>query len=141
MIELTETDRRLISALKKDARASVTTLAGQLKVSRATVQTRMERLVSTGVIRRFTVDLDADGNSDLVRAVMLIELQGNLAAKVVRQLRRMPEMVSLHTTNGAWDLVGQIETANLADFDRILREVREVSGVLNSETCILLNTA
>ncbi len=141
MTELNATDRRILSALKKDSRASVTTLAGQLSVSRATIQTRMERLVATGTIRRFTIDVDAHGEADVVNAVMLIELQGNLARSVVSVLRRMPEIVSLHTTNGTWDLVAQIETADLAGFDRVLREVREVSGVLNSETCILLNTA
>jgi DNA-binding Lrp family transcriptional regulator len=141
MTDLSTTDHRLIAALKKDGRASITTLAGLLNVSRATVQSRMERLVSTGVIQRFTVELDAVGSLDLVRAVMMIELQGALARAVIRQLRNVPEIISLHTTNGTWDLVARIEVANLVEFDRILRNVREISGVLNSETCILLDTA
>lgn len=141
MTDLTATDRRLIAELKRDGRASITTLAGRIGVSRATVQTRLDRLVSSGVIQGFTVELDATGGHDTIRAIMLVELQGNLARSVVRALRRMPEIVSLNTTNGTWDLVAQIETSSLPDFDRILREVREVSGVLNSETCLLLDTA
>ncbi len=141
MTDLSTTDHRLIAALKKDGRASITTLAGLLGVSRATVQARMERLVSTGVIQRFTVELDTIGSLDLIRAVMMIELQGILARAVIRHLRNIPEIISLHTTNGTWDLVAQIEVANLVEFDRILRKVREISGVLNSETCILLDTA
>ena len=46
---------------------------------------------------------------------------------------------SLHSTNGTWDLVAQIETVNLPEFDRVLREIREIKGVLNSETSLLLN--
>lgn len=141
MTDLSTTDHRLIAALKKDGRASVTTLAGLLNVSRATVQSRMERLLSTGVIQRFTIELDAVGSLDLIRAVMMIELQGILARTVIGQLRNVPEIISLHTTNGTWDLVAQIEVSNLVEFDRILRKVREISGVLNSETCILLDTA
>jgi len=141
MSSLDPTDRRLIAALKLDGRASITTLAGQLGVSRATVQTRLNRLVSSGVIQRFTVELDAMGADDRIHAVMMIELQGNLARAVTRALRRMPEIVSLHTTNGAWDLVARIETPSLPEFDRVLREVREISGVLKSETCLLLDTA
>ena len=59
MLDISATDRRLIYALKQDGRASVTTLAAMLKVSRATVQSRMERLITTGVIQRFTIEVDA----------------------------------------------------------------------------------
>ncbi len=134
-------DRRLIAELKLDGRASVTRLAGLIGVSRATVQARMDRLTESGVIQRFTVELDAMGADERIHAVMMIEIQGALARAVTRALQRMPEIVSLHTTNGTWDLVARIETSSLPGFDRVLREVREVTGVLNSETCLLLDTA
>lgn len=140
-MELTLSDRRLISALKKDGRASVTTLASDLSVSRATVQVRMERLLRGGVIRRFTAEIDPSADQDVVRAIMTIEIQGSLSRSIIKDLRQKPEITTLHTTNGAWDLVAHIETANLRDFDRVLREVREVKGVLNSETSLLLDIA
>lgn len=139
--DLDDTDRRLIAALARDARASITTLAGELRLSRATVQARMTRLKEAGVIRRFTVDVDPDVGVAQVRAVMLIQLQGTMSRAVTRALRGMPQIVTLHSTNGAWDLVAQIEAASLPDFDKTLRAVREVPGVLNSETCLLLDTA
>ena len=141
MTDLKLVDRKLITALKKNSRASITTLAGQLEVSRATVQHRMQRLVDRGIIQRFTVELDAVGSGDVIRAVMMIELQGNLARSVIKTLRKLPDIVSLYTTNGAWDLVANIETSNLPEFDQVLSRVREISGVLNSETCILLDRA
>ncbi len=141
MPELTSTDRNLLAALKRDARASVTTLAEQLGVSRATVQTSMERLVKSNTIQRFTIDVDSSTGVELIRAVMTIEVQGNLTSSIVQSLKKMPEIVSLHSTNGAWDLVAQIETSSLVEFDGLLRRTREISGILNSETSILLNTA
>ena len=53
----------------------------------------------------------------------------------------MDAIVALHTTNGTWDLVAHVETKNLPEFDQILRKVREIKGVLNSETSLLLNKA
>lgn len=141
MNTLDQTDRRLIAALKQDGRASVTTLAHLLKVSRSTVQTRLDRLISTGTIQRFTVELDAVGSDERVHAIMMVAVEGPRARHVIRALRRLPEITALHTTNGKWDLVGAIETGTLAEFDRVLREVREVQGVLNSETCLLLDAA
>lgn len=140
MRQLTSTDRKLLLILKRDARASITTLAGQLGVSRSTAQMSLERLVSSKTIQRFTVDVDSAAGIELIRAVMTVEVQGNLTSSVVKSLKDIPEIVSLYSTNGAWDLVAQIETTSLSDFDGLLRRTREIRGILNTETSILLKT-
>ena len=134
-------DRQLLALLKHDGRASITTLAGQLAISRATVQSRIDRLISSGSIQRFTIDIAHGQAGDVIRAVMMIEVQGNLTRSVIRALRRLPEVSDLHSTNGTWDLVAQMETSSLAEFDRTLRDVREIKGIVNSGTCLLLNSA
>jgi DNA-binding Lrp family transcriptional regulator len=71
---------------------------------------------------------------------MMIEVTGKSTSAVIRQLHGLPELHSLHTTNGTWDLVAEIRADSLTDFDRVLREVRTIDGVLNSETSILLSS-
>ena len=141
MIALNENDRLLISALKKDSRASITTLSASLGLSRATVQIRLERLIRNGVIRRFTIELEPEAEGSLVRAVATIEIQGSNADSIIKSLNQMLGIVAVYTTNGAWDLVAQIETFSLAEFDLVLRQIREVKGILNSESSILLGAA
>lgn len=138
---LTTVERELLALLKQDGRASVTTLAGKLKVSRATVQAKLQRLIVSGTIARFTIETGENAGVDLIRAVTTIEVEGTLSRSVIKTLNRLPEIASLHSTNGAWDLVAQIEVQTLPEFDRLLREIREIKGVLNSETSLLLNTA
>ncbi|HAT86147.1 Lrp/AsnC family transcriptional regulator [Cohaesibacter gelatinilyticus] len=133
-------DRELISLLRSDGRASLSKLAEILGVSRGTVQNRLDRLMESGALLGFTVRVREDYDLDGIRAVMLIEVVGKSTSQVIRRLRGMPEMRALHTTNGAWDLVAEIQAPSLPDFDRVLREVRLVEGVLNSETSILLST-
>jgi len=140
MIEITQTDRRLLAALRIHARASLTELAAATQVSRATVKTRLDRLIEGGVIRRFTIETDLD-DRDGVRAITTMELQGSVARSVIRALRKIPEVTALHSTNGKWDLVAEIRTDNLQAIDRILRRIREISGVLNSETSLLLDAS
>ena len=127
MPDLATNERRLLAALKKDGRASITTLSGLLGLSRATVQAKLERLTRTGIIRRFTIETDPSAELDLIRAVMLIEVEGPQTRSVVAALKRIREISSLHTTNGTWDLVAQVEATSLSEFDRVLREVREIS--------------
>lgn len=135
-----QTDRDLIALLRRDGRAPIAKLAAVLGVSRGTVQNRMDRLQASGALLGFTVRVREDIEEGAVKAVMLIEVAGHSTTQIIRKLRGIPELVALHSTNGAWDLVAQINATSLADFDRVLRNVRAIDGVMNSETCILLSS-
>jgi len=58
--ELDRIDREIIAALRADGRMSVMVLAETVQVSRANAYARVERLRRDGVIRGFTVSVDAD---------------------------------------------------------------------------------
>lgn len=133
-------DRQLIALLRNDGRASLSKLAKKLNVSRGTVQNRLDRLEESGILLGFTVRVKEESSLDTIRAFMMIEVVGKSTSQVIQSLRGFPELIALHTTNGSWDLVAEVQTSSLADFDRVLREVRVIEGVLNSETSILLTS-
>lgn len=133
-------DRRIIAHLRSDGRAPLAKLAAALGVARGTVQNRIDRLLATGTVLGFTIRMREDHDDLTVRAVMMIEVVGKSTTQVVQRLRGIPEIRRLHTTNGNWDLVADIRTVNLPDFDRVLREVRMIDGVANSETSLLLSS-
>lgn len=135
-----ELDRQLIAILREDGRAPVAKLAAILNVSRATVQNRLDRLLDSGAVLGFTIRAREDHGSDGVHAIMMIEVSGKSTTSVIRKLRGLPELRQLHSTNGKWDLVAQLTAVNLTDFDRVLRDVRGVDGITNSETSILLSS-
>ncbi len=137
---LDQLDRDLIALLRNDGRAPLSKLADVLKVSRGTVQNRLDRLLQSGSILGFTIRVRDDHGLDTIRAIMMIEVTGKSTGKVINRLRGLPELQTLHTTNGTWDLVAEIQTSSLTEFDRVLRDVRMIDGVLNSETSILLSS-
>ena len=105
-----------------------------------TVQNRLDRLLDSGAVLGFTIRAGEHHGPSTVRAVMMIEVEGQSTTSVIRKLRGIPELRHLHSTNGKWDLVAQLSATSLADFDRVLREVRGVDGIINSETSILLSS-
>jgi DNA-binding Lrp family transcriptional regulator len=139
-LSLDDLDRRLIALLRTDGRAPVTSLARQLGVTRATVNSRLERLLASGRVLGFTIRTREGHDDDEVRAISLIEVEGRTTNDVVRALRGIPEIQSLHTTNGGWDLVAEIRCDALAEFDRVLFQIRSVDGVINSESSLLLSS-
>jgi DNA-binding Lrp family transcriptional regulator len=140
MLALDDLDRALIGILRRDGRAPLSKIATLLSVSRATVQSRLDRLIESGAVLGFAVRVRQDQEGPAVRAIMSIEVAGKSTNAVIKSLHGIPELQSLHTTNGAWDLIAEIHADNLQDFDRVLRLVRETEGVSSSETSILLSS-
>lgn len=141
MQTLDELDRRLIAALRVDGREPVTTLARRLGVTRATVNSRLKRLLDSGTVLGFSVRVREERDPDSIRAIALIEVEGRSTDQAISQLRGIPEVRALHTTNGGWDLVAELRTNTLSNFDRLLSQIRSIDGVVNSETSVLLSSA
>lgn len=135
-----ELDQKLISLLRADARAPTAALAKALKVSRGTVQNRIDRLESSGVLLGYTVRLSATEQSHRVRAIMSIEVEGGSSANVLRALRGIPAVTTVHTTNGRWDMVAELVTPDLAAFSAALDNIRAIGGIAATETSLLLKT-
>jgi DNA-binding Lrp family transcriptional regulator len=133
-------DHRLLALLRNDARDSAASLAKQLKVSRGTVQNRIAKMQAEGVIQGFTIRTRPELESDRVRAVMTIAVEGERSRSVVRALQGIPAVAAIHTTNGRWDLVAELDVATLAEFSRALDRIRTIEGIASTETSIFLAT-
>jgi DNA-binding Lrp family transcriptional regulator len=131
-------DRKLLALLRAESRTPAAALAAQLKVSRGTVQNRIARLQAQGVIQAFTVRTRPELEAQRVRAVMSIAIEGERSAAVVRALKGFPAIDRIHTTNGRWDLIAELDVANLTEFSRALDEIRTVEGIAGTETSLLL---
>jgi DNA-binding Lrp family transcriptional regulator len=131
-------DRQLLALLRADSRKPAASLAAALKVSRGTVQNRVARLLADGVIQGFTVRTRPELEAQRVRAVMSIAIEGERSTVVVRRLKGIPAVDRIHTTNGRWDLVAELEVGDLAEFSRALDDIRRIEGIAATETSILL---
>ena len=134
-----ELDQELIALLRADSRKPAATLAKALGVSRGTVQNRIDRLARDGVIQGFTIKTRPEA-ANRVRAVMTIAIEGERSGAVVRALRGFPEVAAVHTTNGRWDLVAELDVDTLSTFSHALDRIRQIEGISATETSILLAT-
>jgi DNA-binding Lrp family transcriptional regulator len=134
-------DHRLIALLRADSRAPTATLAKGLKVSRGTVQNRIDRLRASGVLLGFTVRMAAEDDPGRVRAMMTIQIEGGRMASILRAMSGVPAVTATHTTNGRWDLVAELETPDLIAFSTALDSIRAIDGIAGTETSLLLKTS
>ncbi len=134
------TDRSLLAALRRNGRESIAALAATLGVSRATVRSRLARLIESGAITGFTAQTAEDAAGHPVRGVMMLVVEGRGAQRVATALLGLPAVQAVHATNGRWDLIVELGAADLPGFDAVLRGIRLIDGVANSETSLLLTT-
>ena len=133
-----DTDRQLISLLRKDARMNVAALATKLGVSRGTVTNRVTKLEDAGIIVGYTVRLRPDAEPN--RAWMHVLVEGNQTRAVIAGLLGEPGVQALHDTNGRWDLLAELRADSMIDLSALLERVRLIKGIANTETSILLAT-
>ena len=119
-----DTDRALISLLRKDARANIATLAAKLKVSRGTVTNRLRKLEDDQVIVGYSVRLRPDAEPNQIRAWMGVLVEGNQTRAVIASLLGEPGVEALHDTNGRWDLLAEIRARTMPELSQVLeREI------------------
>lgn len=135
-----DTDRQLISLLRKDARTNVATLAARLGVSRGTVTNRLRKLEDEHLIVGYTVQLRPDAEPNRIRAWMCVLVEGNQTRAVIASLLGEPGVAGLHDTNGRWDLLAELRAETMTELSQLLERIRLTKGIANTETSILLAT-
>lgn len=138
--QMDDLDLSLISALRRDARASISTLSQALGVTRATVRSRIDRLLADGEILGFSVVTKSDRTTNAIRGLMSLGIEGRGSDRIVSHLMGFPEVRQVHSTNGRWDLIVELSTETLEQFDTVLAKIRRIDGIATSETNLLLAT-
>lgn len=139
-MKLTPADEQLLSALRENARASTAQIARRLKLSRTTVQSRIERLERGGAIAGYTVRVSDAHESGRIRAHILITVSPRRMASVVDDLRGMPEVRSLHSVSGSHDLIAMAVVPDVRDMDELTDRIGAVEGVERTTSSIILST-
>jgi DNA-binding Lrp family transcriptional regulator len=133
-------DRTILGLLGADARMSVATLARRLKVARSTVQARLERLETTGIIAGYTLKLGEAARSARIRATILLTIEPRAQAGILQRLKAVPEVETAHSTSGRFDLLLQVSAPGTAALDEVLDRIGQMQGVKSSESLIHLST-
>lgn len=133
-------DRKLILALRENARAATAQLARSVGRSRTSVQSRIERLEKQGVIVGYGVRLAAEYSGGAVRAHVMIKVGAKEARAVTAALRAIEQVHVLHSVSGDVDLIAVAMTASVDEMDRVIDRIGALDGVERTTSSIILST-
>lgn len=118
-------DRKIVSALLRNARLTVTELAEKVGLSASPCWTRMKQLEANGVIEGYTaiVDQAAIGLRDIVFVeITLAKHDEQILERFGAELARIPQVLEAHLVSGDHDYLVKVAVTDTADLERFLRE-------------------
>ncbi|WP_414897123.1 Lrp/AsnC family transcriptional regulator [Rhodovulum sp. YEN HP10] len=143
MIELDESDRKILRALAEDATQSAGALGRRFGLSQPACWRRIRRLEEAGVIAGRRVDLDAEALGFSVSVFLGVKLatKGRVGLEQFeRAVTAIPEVQTVQHVLGLFDYRLRVVARDLPDFERVLRRrIMTLPGVGNVEANVILS--
>ena len=132
-------DARLIELLTREPRIGVLECSRRLRVARATVQSRLEKLLARGVITGFGPDISPRALGYTVTAFVTLEIRQRTGHDpVAAHLAEIPEVLEAYTITGPGDLLCRIVARSNADLQRVIDQLVAYEGIVRASTIIAL---
>jgi Lrp/AsnC family transcriptional regulator, regulator for asnA, asnC and gidA len=138
---LDDINLKIIDVLSKDSSVPFVEIAKQIGISDATVHVRVRRLISKGVINKFTLSLDNDllGYDHL--AFIGINIRPGFADQITEGLSNLEEVMEIHEMHGIFDLFVKVRAKDLNHIRDIMEnKIRKLPNILETELMTVLKT-
>ncbi|MGY1734329.1 Lrp/AsnC family transcriptional regulator [Geodermatophilus sp. SYSU D01045] len=135
---LDATDARLVQALTDDPRATVMALSQRLGLARNTVQARLARLESSGLLAPFDARVRPEALGYRLGAYVTVQVVQRSLEEVAAALAALPEVLEVTALSGAADLLVRVVAVDADDLWRLTEQVLAVPGVERTDTALAL---
>lgn len=132
-------DARLISALRNNPRVGLLEVARQLGVARGTVQARLSKLESSGVITGHGPELDPQALGYTITAFVLIELAQGRLAEAARVMDEMPEVLEADGVSGPHDMIARVVARDTGHLQQVINELLGTPAIRRCTSYIVLS--
>ena len=132
----------ILRALRDDSRRTLQDIGSEVGLSATSCWSRIKKLEAFGVIKRYTVDLDADklGYHDSVIVQVTLESHNDETLyEFGRALATIPEIQEAYLVSGDYDYYIRIAVRDTRDYERLLREkLYKIPGIRHSKSSFVL---
>jgi Lrp/AsnC family leucine-responsive transcriptional regulator len=135
---LDDTDRKLLSALQREARTRYVDLGAAVHLSAPAVHERVKKLERQGVIRHYTVDVDPNALGAGICAFVRVNTVHLPCAELASALRPFPEVEECHSVAGEDSILIKVRTSTPAALEDLLERIKQIPGVERTLTSVAL---
>ncbi len=133
-------DRKILGLLREDATRTYADMATHLHLSPSALHDRVKKLKAKRVIRRTTVDLDADALGRTFCAFVHIETIGYAKDVLYEVADADPAVEEMHSVAGSSCAILKVRAHDAAGLEDLLRRLFETGAVRRTESFVVLRT-
>ena len=139
MAKIDETDRKILTILKKNARKHFTDIAEEIGVSEATVRNRIKCLERNDVIKRYTVDINPKEIGFSMVAIIGLNVSPENLLSSVNELRDIEEVKWAAKSTGDHMIMAEIWAEDGEGLSRVIsKKIGNIEGIKDVRPAILL---
>ncbi|MEO1138135.1 MAG: Lrp/AsnC family transcriptional regulator [Pseudomonadota bacterium] len=131
--KLDATDRKIVRALQKNGRMSNLDLSAEVNLSPSPCLRRLRNLERTGVIKGYSIDVDAAAYGLPVMVFVRVSLEKHSEDTVKHfenRVRSIPEVLECFVMTGPSDYLLRVVVSDLEDYERFVRQrLHPVGGI------------
>ncbi len=135
---LDRTDRLILAALEKNARASLAEIGRAVGLSGPGVSERLRWLEETGVIAGYRVRIDAEKAGCPIRGYLRLKTTADKYPRVLARLRETPGILEASHVTGEESFVIRFAVASMGDLEAL---IASLSPFGETSTSLVLSTA
>ncbi|MFI6909276.1 Lrp/AsnC family transcriptional regulator [Nonomuraea sp. NPDC050394] len=135
-----ELDARLLTTMRAHPRIGLTELARLLGVARGTVQARVEKLTTRGVITDFGPTVEPARVGYPILAFVWLQIAQGRLTESVEALHAIPEILEVHGTSGQHDLLCRVVAKSTEHLQEVIATVLASPAVQRTDSTIALST-
>lgn len=133
-----EIDRRILEILKIDSRKSFVDIGNELSLSESAVRRRVKNLLRTGIIKRFTLEVDT---GEKTSAITLLSVDSSAdTAVVTSKLLAIHGVKIVYEITGQFDIATIISASSISEINQSVDLIRRIEGISDTNTVIILKT-
>ncbi len=130
---LDEKDQKIIGILKQNSRLSIRKIAKKAQLRPSTVHQRIQKLIKTGVIEKFTVKLDNKAVDENFIVFLLITTSEDLPP-LFFQNKHIKDVFGI---TGEFDLILKLKFKDIEEFNDYLIKLRKNKTIQKTMTMVV----
>jgi DNA-binding Lrp family transcriptional regulator len=140
MMELNETDIKILKNLLEDARFSSRQIAKNVGVSVGTVLSRIKKMEEDGLIRGYAVILDHEKLGYELTVVTEITVSKGRLVEMENEIAKMPGVCGVYDVTGLTDAVIIAKFKSREDLGRFTKQLLALPYIERTNTHVALTT-
>lgn len=132
-------DSRLLATMRAHPRIGLTELARLLGVARGTVQARVDKLITRGVISDFGPTIVPAKVGYPILAFVSLQISQGKLSEAVQALELVPEILEVYGTSGQADLLCRVAARSTSHLQHVIARILASPAVQRSDTTIALS--